>query len=188
LNDLPLLLDWRAVFLSASEFPDGQTLWKLKTGESAQYRRGEWLLFRELRQRCDEMVRQPLFSDYGIEHPAFAPMKKGQQRPSVHLRYTRDNDYYVAKAKSKSGYGGIVGVCADIVSNAAFCGDNFSAGDRSIARWASNVEGHGGPSGWRAAGQNHHITKVVRGLREMLGIHIALPDVMPRAEQGELFV
>ncbi len=188
INTLPQLLKWRSFSLAASEFPSGDELKKVKTGQSKVFRRGEWVLYERLLGRSQELARMPLFSDYGIEHPWFLPKKTGPLKPSVHLRYTIGPTTFVSKAPPKSGYEGIREVCLEVSRRAGFAGDNFSYGDRFIARCADGREDHGGPKTWRAVGHNHHMTIVVHDLAGHFGVTLVAPTTAETEAHQDMFV
>lgn len=186
INTLPYLLRWQSLFLAASEFPE---LKQVKSGELKTFRRGEWLLREKLIGRSGELVRTPSYSDYAVEHPWYAPTKRGPIKPSVHLRVTTDEDTVICKAASKSGFPGMKDVCTQITKLGGYPGENFSFGARFIARCSSGEVGCGDPKLWRAVGHNHHMTKVIRDLAVQSGLVLAATDeAAADVVQDDLFV
>lgn len=160
---LPMLFDWRLMFLASTEFPDPASLKVVKAGETKYFRRGEWQLYKTIKE-SNVLPRAPGYADYGVECALFTPSLSGPKRPSVHLRYTTDAGTLVAKSPSNLGYEGIREAARMVVSSGHFSGDNFSSGDNFIARAADGRGPIGNPSTWRCAGTSHHILKIVRDL------------------------
>lgn len=181
LNHLPYLNSWQLIAFSGTEFPKKIAI---APKQSKNFRRGEWRVAEELIARKTELIRPPVFSDYGIEHPLFG--KGGGRGANVHLRYATSQDYKIHKGgKFKEvGYSGILEVAKTLAKADYFLGATFSAGDQMIADWANEVIPAGTPSIWRQAGVCHHLTLVVKQLVEKFGIKI--PTRVPAAVQQEL--
>jgi Beta protein len=184
LNHLPYLNDWRLVAFSGTEFPQKISVAPEK---SKSFRRGEWIVAEKLLARKSELIRLPLFSDYGIEHPVFAT---GDGRgANVHLRYSTSADYMIHKGKKfgEVGYAGIIAVAKALIGSDYFHGEGYSAGDKMIFDWANGHIPPGTASMWRQAGVCHHLALVVRQLSKHLGITIPTRAPATESVQQELF-
>ncbi len=93
---------------------------------------------------------------------------------SASIRYTTTDDWLVMRGeglKNKNGprHAQYAANAQLLVERKEFCGSDFSEGDAYIWRAAHGENaGPGNPEAWLRAGLNHHLTFVVRQIRQVI--------------------
>lgn len=155
LPELPLLHSWRSFWLAGTAFPEFLT--NVPTNSTRYLRRVEWTIWSTLLTSLSS-TRVPRFSDYGIAHPANLDFNPRKMRPSVNLRYTVEDHWFVLKARSARDFGNdqFKSLCAKLVETSEFYGADFSWGDAFIWSRAKLGGTPGNASTWRKVGNSHH--------------------------------
>jgi hypothetical protein len=178
INNLANINSYRSVILSAGSFPTD--LSDISVGLYSQPRL-EWLLWQDL-AKGNELLRNVIYSDYGVQHPDFSRLSTRFPSATASVRYTGDVDFWVFRGKvaTRFGYEQYGKHSQDIVAHREYPGPSFSAGDGDIEAYAkeytafkaapAGIYKFGSPEVWRRIGQNHHITKVVDQLANLYGL------------------
>lgn len=160
---LPYLNDYRTFTLLGTSFPETMAVIK-KGGEIVP--RYEWKLYKMLVGDLRKAgVRLPTFGDYAISHPKILSKDMRSLRPSVTIRYTIDDSWYIVKGENVKDekYGKFKqyrGLSNKFIDSKYYYGPAFSWGDNFIEECASGRGKTGNLSTWRQVGTNHHIVKV----------------------------
>jgi hypothetical protein len=181
LNELPNLHRWLNVAVLATSFPEDIPL---KAGQSKRFSRFEWVAYQSLCNMSERLLRRPAYGDYALEFPG--RYVTGKAQPTAQFRYTTPRDYLVLKGKNTkkpNGYEVIREVADELVIEAEFRGADYSLGDDFVKNLAARNGGPGNASTWRWAWTDHHITTVLCGLRELLGIPDREETLAERPEQ-----
>ena len=136
---IPYLEKWRTFSVLGTSLPD--TMGSIRLGVN-NIPRSEWELYKELvRNLKKPNLRLPTFSDYAISHPTFSEYDMRLAKPSVKIRYTTDNSYYIVKGhnirddrfgKNKQYHD----LSRKIIESQYYCGSEFSWGDKYIRQCA----------------------------------------------------
>ena len=160
---LPYVNNWRTFTLIGTSFPE--TMGGIREGVEI-VPRYEWQLYKMLAAKLQKAkLRMPAFGDYAISHPKILELDMRIVKPSATIRYTIDNNWYIAKGKNVRDYGReqYRELSKKIVNSSYYCGEAFSWGDNFIRQCA-----HGGNTSsltmWRQVGTNHHIEKVTQDI------------------------
>ena len=183
LNELPSLHEWVLVAIAVTTLTDPI---KILPGSTKTITRMEWLAYEHL-VRTTDLIRVPVFSDYGVEFKErLRPIKA---RPTAKLNYSTPDAYRYSKGKSvkAAGYEAIYPVAQDVARSSAFMGPQFSEGDRQIALWAAEILPPGGAPKWRWAAVDHHLTLATRQLAAALRVVVETASAPAAAPQDDLF-
>lgn len=169
LNELPFLESWSALFFSSAGFPEKR---KLAVGEVGTFRRLDRELFEMLLSRGGELIRQPAYSDYGVEYPA--KFVKGGGAAVAHLRFTSPTHFLISQGPSTKGNGflPICDVAAILAKREEFVHATRSSGKQFIEQLAVRAK-TGNPSTWRWAANDHHISVVMMQIYADKGISVS---------------
>lgn len=181
LNELPNLYRWLNIAVLATAFPENI---RIQAGQSKRFHRLEWLAYQSLCNMSEKLLRRPIFGDYALEYPG--RYVTGKAQPTAQFRYTTPIEYLVHKGKTTkkpNGYAVIREVADHLVGEADFKGPAYSLGDDFVNSLANRTGGTGNASTWRWAWTDHHLTTVLHGLRELLGIPAREELVTEHAEQ-----
>jgi hypothetical protein len=160
---LSYLNNWRTFTLLGTSFPE--SMGSIKEGVGIVPRH-EWQLYKMLVADFKKAkLRLPAFGDYAINHPKVLELDMRIVKPSATIRYTVDDNWYIAKGKNvrdeKFGkYTQYHELSRRVVASRYYCGTTFSWGDNFIQQCANG----GNTSSlmmWRQVGTNHHIEKVI---------------------------
>ncbi|AFE57666.1 hypothetical protein Q7S_07110 [Rahnella aquatilis HX2] len=186
INNLQYLNSFRRVILAGGSFP--VDLSQISIGVYSQPRL-EWLLWQAL-HTGSVLIRQVIYSDYGVQHPDYTRLATRFPSVSASVRYTGNDYFWVFRGKKANQYGyeQYGAHSADIVVHSDYSGPQFSTGDQDIYDYAqvyaqylhnqnqtpppnpSSYYKFGSAEVWRRIGQNHHITKVVDQLANLYGL------------------
>jgi Beta protein len=183
INDVPRIYEWHEIVFSATSLADLQ---RVKSNEQKTVRRREWIIYRKLVERRDELYRLPIFSDHGVEYVKdLAPRKAS---PSAKLNYTRLEDYFFTKGENVkvAGYQAIFPVADKTVGCDGFMGADFSMGDACIVEIASRKRGPGIAPTWKWAVFDHHLALVGPPLGTLLGKVTDVPRPIVEAPATQL--
>lgn len=174
LEKIPHPDHWRSLTVLGTSIPAA-----IPSGRFTQAQRTEWLTWQAL--CCFPRSSDVGFGDYGITGPR-RDDNSPAHRPAPHLRYTKDEDHLIWKGRLPDpGEGGGIeaghtyrDLCTALVNRRgyqgpSFDGRTFSWGDRRIAETAEGARGHGNPTNWVQYATNHHLTKVVRQMKPLIG-------------------
>jgi len=129
LNELPSLHQWLNLSVLMTGYPERDGL---KAGQSARFRRIEWIVFQSLWQMGSRLLRLPAFADYALE--ISRPILHWPSYPRwLSFRYTTANEVLVLKGattKKPNGYGVIREVAGRLVESGEYRGPSFSPGRR----------------------------------------------------------
>jgi len=163
-SKLPYLNDWRTFTILGTSFPDTMAGIKLGVQIIPRY---EWQLYKKVVNNFKKVnFRIPTFGDYGISHPKVIEQDMRMLKPSVAIRYTIDNGWYIVKGKNYKDYGlkQYHELSRQVLGSKYFFGTAFSWGDKYIQECANRNEKPGNLTTWRQVGTNHHIEKVIRDI------------------------
>jgi len=164
---LPDVVRYLTFTVAAGSFP--VDLREFKGPQVFYLPREEWLRWRE--QIEEQLARRPTFGDYVTIHPVLTSAKRGLN-PSATIRYTTEEHWLVMKGEGLHnedgpGYEQYASNAALLMKRRDYRGPEFSAGDRYIEDVAILSSGPGSPTTWVQAGVNHHITFVLRQIRDL---------------------
>jgi len=168
-SHIPNINDYRSFILSGGAFP--KDLSELQKFETHQIDRNDWKLWQEIIS-SGKLKRNPIFSDYTIQHPIFYGYVLGANT-SASVRYTNDEKWeilrgealnYVKKNGEKGpGYKQYLAHAREIIKQTFYKKADYSFGDSEINRIAEpKNEKTGNPQMWLNIGINHHLTLVAR--------------------------
>ncbi len=165
-SKLPYLNDWRTFTIIGTSFPETMGGIQIGTTNIPRY---EWQLYKILVDGFRKaMLRLPTFGDYTISHPNFSEYDMRLAKPSVKIKYTTDNNWYIVKGHNirdeKFGKNRQYHKLSEkVIESQHYYGSEFSWGDDFIQKCAD-----GGKSGslttWVSVGTNHHIEKVTHDI------------------------
>jgi len=184
LNQLPNLHEWCQIVLAATSLGDIQ---KVKPNQHKLIRRSEWHIYRRLINRRRELLRRPIFADYGTDYrESLAPIKA---RPSAKLNYTTETSQYYVKGVNVAtgGYEAIFEVAKKIAESDHFMGADFSHGDARILLLSRQLASTGNAPTWRWICADHHLAVIMKSLYQSLGLTIVQTKEDPAIEQMEMF-
>src|SRR3546814_11204622 len=129
------------------------------------------------------LLRLPIFSDFGIDAAGFEPSRPA--RPSAQLRYTTPGSYVITKGLSTKvgGYEAIYPVAQALMARDDFMGADFCYGDRRIVSLGKDQVSTGNAAIWKALGFNHHIKLVDRDIAALLDEPATVSEETERAKQ-----
>jgi hypothetical protein len=159
---VPHLAAWRTVTLLGTSFPS--TMGEIDRGLNRVERR-EWGLYQLVEDRLSSRgVRDVLFGDYAVAHPAVLRMDFRKIGPAASVRYATETEWLIAKGRHVRRYPKeqYRTLCQTIVDAPEYDGVDFSAADAYIAGCADGTESTGSPTTWRWVGTNRHLTKMQR--------------------------
>lgn len=127
--------------------------------------RHDWLFYQALLNKMPAGMRQPIYGDYTIVHPEFAPVDMRKIKSAGKLIYTAATVWEVRKGGAfRDNPGQMHDHCASIVASGMFRGAGFSSGDDYIAKCAVKAKGPSNQPWWKFVTINHHITHVLDDL------------------------
>lgn len=161
INQTPLAQDWRRVILAAASFPEN--LSDVERSTTTRLPRLERELWDRL-QRRGGLRGDAIFGDYAIAHPVPTELDPRTMRMSASIRYTTADNWLIVKGQNVRQYGfdQYFELCQVLVGLPEYSGEDFSWGDRFIARCARKSVGPGNATTWRKVGTNHHLTLVAQ--------------------------
>ena len=169
LSHLPDINKWRSFIISGGAFPKDLTDF-LKHGHY-KLERLDWNLWQNI-INDETLKRQPIFSDYTIQHPIHYGHIPGANT-SASIRYTNDEKWEIIRGeglrnKKGAGHKQYPAHAQLIVQQSFFKGANYSFGDTYIVERASpGNKNNGNPTTWLIAGINHHLTLVARQIANL---------------------
>ena len=160
-SKIPYLNNWRTFTLIGTSFPESMGGIMLGVTNIPRY---EWKIYKILVESFRKAkIRLPTFGDYAISNPNVPDLDWRVVKPTVKIRYTIDDSWYIAKGKNYRdfGYGQYHELSKKILDSDYYYGQTFSWGDKYIQQCAN-----GGKTGnltmWLEVDTNHHIEKVIR--------------------------
>jgi Beta protein len=169
LTDVPHHEHWRTFTLSACAFPASMGVVDRHSHDFVE--RADWIAWRDLHGRRNELPRLPTFSDGAIQHPTgvegFDPRI---MQVSASVRYTLADHWLLIKGEStrSSPPSAQFPVLATRLVyghlKPYFAGENHCAGCLGIKGAANGASGLGSPEAWRRLGTIHHISLTAQAL------------------------
>jgi len=165
-NKMPYLREWQTFTIISTFFPESMSGIKIGPTNIPRY---EWQLYRILIDRLLKRgIRLPTFGDYATAHPSFREFDMRKAKPSVKIRYSTDNSFYILKGHNIRGerYGKnkqYHSLSRKVVESRCFCGSDFSWGDEYIQQCANGGK-PGSLTTWVTVDTNHHIEKVTQDI------------------------
>lgn len=187
-NSLPFLHKWAALAISLCSLPSKPVT---PPNQVTEFARDDWLVYATMREHYlnRDLIRMPIFSDYGTENTDFGPSKPVW--PATQLRYSTDKSLFVFKGQNTKvgGYKGIFPVAKRLTKHSCFSGRRFSHGDAQIADLAQRSERPGNASNWKQYGITHHLALVHEQVAKLIGVSLVEQDAISSDEnqQGNLF-
>lgn len=168
---LPELKQWRSFIVSGGAFP--KDLSELPKHGHYELERLDWSLWKSI-VGSKVLKRQPVFSDYTIQHPIYYGSIPGANT-SASVRYTNDEIWDVMRGeglRNEKGAGNkqYPAHAQLMVTSSFYKGANYSFGDSYITERAKpDNKKSGNPTTWITAGINHHLTLVTRQIASLPG-------------------
>ncbi|MGN6324212.1 MAG: beta family protein [Dyella sp.] len=124
----------------------------------------EWNIWREVVSGLGQNRRIPSFGDYGVSSYHIEELDPRLITVSANIRYTAADGMWAFKGKSlrRHSFEQFRVLSQQIVQHAAFCGPDFSWGDKYILECANGLGRTGNTTTWRRVGTNHHVAFVAR--------------------------
>lgn len=167
LSSIPQIKECRTFILTSGAFPPDLT--DIEPFTTRQIARNDWLLSRKLFPKLKDSIREPIYSDFTIQHPAYAePVKGGNTSASI--RYSSETFWQVyrgkgLRGKNSPGYAQYPAQASLLANDPVFKGSDCNcAGDLYISDKATDGKKPGNPTTWLTAGINHHISLVIKQL------------------------
>ncbi len=165
---IPNLLKWRTFIFASGAFP--KDLSECKFDDENLIPRFDWKNWKDkLNDRI--LQRKPAFADYTIQHPIYYEVSQFFH-PTTSIKYTLENEWLIMKGKRQK-FALYLANAAILVKDERFYGENFSYGDKYIARKADHypkymkeksrgldIKGTGSTETWLRTGINHHLALV----------------------------
>lgn len=165
LRAIPQIKACRTFILASGAFPPDLT--DIEPFTTKQVTRNDWLLFQKMSPLLAETSRNPVYSDFTIQHPAYGePISGGNTSASI--RYASDTFWQIYRGKGLRGKSspGFVQYTAQaklLVNDPVFKKD-CCAGDSYVSERATDETKTGNPTTWLTAGINHHMSLVITQL------------------------
>jgi len=163
---IPYLEKWRTFSVLGTSFPDSMGSMRLGVNIVPRY---EWKLYKVIVDNFKRTsLRLPTFGDYAISHPTFSEYDMRLAKPSVKIRYTTDNSYYIVKGhnirderygKNKQYHN----LSKKVIESPHYRGPEFSWGDEYVKQCANSGK-PGSLTTWVTVDTNHHIEKVTQDI------------------------
>lgn len=135
---------------------------------SDQLERHDWLFYQVLTRKLGTAVRCPMYGDYTIVHPEFAPIDMRRIKSAGKLVYATPTSWEVRKGGAfRDNPEQMHDHCASIVASGHFGGAGYSAGDEYIAKCADRSKGPSNQPWWKFVTINHHIMRVLDDLARL---------------------
>jgi hypothetical protein len=184
LNELPFLGDWGQLAFAATSLSDPQ---KMAPDTAQSIPRKEWTTYESL-LRSTDLIRRPIFSDYGVEFRQQLRPVRGV-RPTAKMDYTTIGEHFYVKGLNvkKAGYEAIYPVARKIAQSGKFMGSSFSKGDHHIVLLSDEKIKPGNAPKWRWATLDHHFNLTVPAVAAKLGLRVASPEEERPSPQDDLF-
>jgi hypothetical protein len=166
---LPDIDKWRSFIVSGGAFP--KDLADLPKHGHYELERWDWSLWKSI-INSKVLKRQPIFSDYTIQHPIHYGSVPGANT-SASIRYTNDEKWEIMRGEGLRNPKGAGNkqypAHAQLMVKASFFkGADYSFGDAYIVeRASSHNKKNGNPTTWITAGINHHLTLVTRQIASL---------------------
>ena len=159
---------YRNFILVSTAMPD--TLGKFTRG-THEVTRHDWLFYKTLLDNWKSRIRCPIFGDYTIVNPNFAPIDMRGIKSAAKLVYTTPSSWWIRKGSAfRVNRSQMHGHCRDLLSSGVFMGRAFSSGDSYIASCADELSSPSNHTKWKNVTINHHITQVVSDLDDLHGV------------------
>ncbi|MFA5957675.1 beta family protein [Hyphomicrobium sp.] len=183
LHDLEGAASWHAIVAQGTNYPEVNPA---EHGGEDMVPRNEWIAWRRaVRFRADTSDHL-WFGDYAADC-AMMVFGNGGGRAIRHYRYTTPTHWFVVRgAETGTDTAVMREVSRRIVESGHFAGRAFSAADNFIFRTARTGGRPGNSTIWREVNTTHHITRVVRDMSGVKGLHFAERRVEPEPVQAEL--
>jgi Beta protein len=166
INEFPDRDKWRTMTVVGTGFPID--LSQVSSGIE-EIPRLEFFLWNNLVSE-KAPTRIPTFGDYTASHFESVEGDPRLLTPSANIRYALNDSWLVVKggpvrgpyARKLGGYDQFYGLSSILLARPEFMGEDFSWGDKHIARCARRQASTGNTTTWRQVAVNHHITVVQR--------------------------
>lgn len=169
---IPNLNKYKSFFISASSFPHNM---KEVAKPYDLVKRKEWAMYKALLAVPKIKGFNPIFSDYGIRPTGYNNADFSNVRIPNKLIYTTNDAWLIYRGATTShdGYAEYRKICAFIKESKYFMKKEYSYGDAYIYNCAMGIKpkngtGTGNPEKWIQVGTNHHLTKVVNDLSNIV--------------------
>lgn len=131
--------------------------------------RKEWKLYKELLNPSYDLKRIPIYGDYTIETPEFAPdIDFRLMAPAAKIVYTIADKWWVVKGKAyKNDTSQMYELSKKIVHSQYFSGSEFSFGDECLLDVAEGRREPGSLSTMKQVGFSHHISFMLKDLANL---------------------
>ncbi|MGO9777636.1 MAG: beta family protein [Terracidiphilus sp.] len=155
---------WRTLTIVGSSYPKS-----VSDLESRFVTRYHWLAYKAFVSALGRDSRIPTFGDYAAAPLDPPNLDMRMIKPLAKLRYTKDDEWYIAVGSNvrTNGFGQYRDMCAELIRQPFFSGNDFSDADRYIYECAKGTEKTGNLSTWVWVATNRHLTKVVYDLANL---------------------
>jgi hypothetical protein len=166
LGGVPDIDDWRSLTVIAGTFPKDLTHLEKNTQHTLP--RSDWLAWRDC--ATSAAGRIPSFGDYAIQHGVFEEREGKLFNFSASIRYTSRESWVIMRGEGVQnedgpGYAQWPAWAQLLCEREEFCGPEFSYGDGYIYTMSRQLTRTGTAKAWLTAAFNHHLTFVVRQIR-----------------------
>ncbi len=167
------LKDFRKIIICITSFP---TELNINSGESDQYRRFDFAIFKRISQKFKKsvLIENLAYSDYGVTKFTDSELDFRLLKYGIlpKIKYTTNDFYYISKGQKNRATGEFTvsynDLALQIVNSPFYYGKDFSFGDAAIYDKASNLNSKPGNStNWVSYCANHHIAVVVEQLSSL---------------------
>lgn len=169
LIQLPFINQWRSLTVAGTSYPE--SMGEIKRDIIDSKPRLEWELWNRLIS-APNIPRLPRFGDYSIAYHTQEEVNPKFIQMSAAIRYSSAYEWVFVKGRSArtEGWEQTQDLCAKLIRDARYSGENFSSGDKYIWDRAHGNVGPGNSSTWRQVGNSHHITLVTHQLANLRAV------------------
>ena len=167
-NSIPSIDSWRTFTVASGAFPRDLTGFTVGQHFLPRF---DWMTWRTQISNGLIPQRLPTFSDYTIQHAAFAEPPE-RANFSASIRYTSEDHWVIMRGESVfkdngPGYDQWPANAQLLCARGEYCGQSFSSGDQYIFEMAAQTLRTGNPETWLRAGINHHMTFTARQIASL---------------------
>lgn len=175
INRLPKRNEWMTLTVVCGAFP--KNLAHLEKNSQHLISRSDFSCWNDYVQEATGRIAA--FGDYTIQHGIFEESEGKQFNFSASLRYTCLTEWLIMRGEGVRnedgpGFAQWVAHAQLLCDMDAYCGEDFSFGDRYIKEMSLEMRKTGSAPDWLAATINHHLTLTARQIcqpSELSGLH-----------------
>lgn len=165
---IQMLGEFRNIILAGSSMV--KRIINIPRNELVEKERYEWKLFIKARKKISSKYKiNIVYSDYCISKPEYESDKvENIPRGVFNIKYTTENSFVILKGDTLWNEDNIINLCGALVNSKNFNWPLLSWGDKYIYEHSTKGQaGYGNKSTWVKACTNHHISFVVKELKNI---------------------